>query len=385
MNSDKSGLAARGAYTAHDLSGTISAGTRKNNSGLTRRGSHTVHHLPATVDTVQWGYFDGSIEPVLRVKSGDYVEIECLCHHAGDAPDFLMDDAIREIYERIPEDTRAPGVHILTGPIYVEDAEPGDTLECRVLHMEPRLPYGVNFIAEWGLLHEEFGRKEHVVVYEADVHKNVARPIFLYEYDSPEKGVPGRFTTVQPSARKPAPEGIAVPLRLHFGTAGVCPPAEGRINTIPPGPFGGNVDNREFLVGTAMFYPVFRKGALFWAGDAHFAEGDGEVSGTAIEAHINATIQLVLHKGKGVHNPGRTMKNPVLETPDLWITHGFNEDLDEAAREAVLEMIDLLVREWGISRVEAYSLCSVAGDLRITQVVDGVNGAHMALRRVITR
>lgn len=358
-----------------------------NKSGVMNTGHHTIHHLPASLDTIQWGYFDGSVEPVLRVNSGDYVEIECLCHHAGDAADYLMDEAIREIYEKVPEETRAPGVHILTGPIYVEDAEPGDTLECRLLHMEPRLPYGVNFTASWGLLHEEFDRKEHVIIYEADVHKNVARPVFQYEYDSPEISVPGRFTNVDPSERWPGPEGIAVPLRMHFGTAGVCPAEDGKLSTVPPGSAGGNVDNREFVAGTAMFYPVFRKGALFSAGDTHFAEGDGEVNGTAIEAHVNATIQLILHKGKGkgVHNPGRSMKNPVLETPDLWISHGFNEDLDEAARDAVMEMIDLLVREWGISRVEAYSLCSIAGDLRVTQVVDGVKGIHMAIRRDIKR
>jgi len=339
---------------------------------------HKVHHLPATLETIQWGYFDGDVPPALRINSGDYVEIECLAHHAGDAADVMMDDAIREIYEKVPEETRAPGVHILTGPIYVEGAEPGDVLECRVLHMEPRLKYGINFVAHWGLLHEEFDKKEHVLVYEADTHKGVARPVFQYEYDSPEKPIPGRFTTVDPSQRKPVSEGIAVPLRFHFGTAGVCPDQDGKVSTVPPGRFGGNVDNREFVAGTSMFYPVIRKGALFWAGDTHFAEGDGEVNGTAIEAHVNATIQLILHKDK-------KLKNPVLETPDMWISHGFNEDLDEATREAVLEMIDLLVREWGITRVEAYSLCSVAGDLRITQVVDGVKGAHMAMPRNIKR
>lgn len=354
-------------------------------SAQVRPGKHQLHHLPATIDTVQWGYFDSTTKPVLQVRSGDYVEIECLCHHAGDAHDYVMDDVVREIYAHIPEEDRGPGVHLLTGPIYVEDAEPGDTLECRLLHTAPRLPYGVNFLANWGVLYEEFDRKEHVIIYEADVHKNVARPVFRFEYDSPEKAVPGRYTEVDHSARIPTPEGVAVPLRMHFGTAGVCPPEDGRIDTVPPGSFGGNMDNREFLAGTSMFYPVFREGALFWAGDTHFAQGDGEVSGTAIEAHVNATIQLVLHKGKGVHNPGRTMKNPVLETPELWITHGFDEDLDEAVREAVLEMIDLLVREWGIDRTEAYSLCSVAGDLRVTQVVDRVKGAHMAMRRDIKR
>lgn len=343
------------------------------------------HELKATLETVQWGAFNGAVKPVLNVASGDIVKIECLCHHAGDAPELLMDDAIRAIYDGIPEEARTPGVHILTGPIYVEGAEPGDTLECRVLAMEPRLKHGVNFQGKWGVLDKEFGSREHVVIFEADVKAGTARALFQFPYDSPEgRGVPGRYTTVPHSARTPALEGIVVPLRLHFGTAGVCPPADGPISTVPPGVHGGNVDNREFVAGTSMFYPVHRKGALFWAGDTHFAEGDGEVNGTAIEAHVNATIQLVLHKASD-RNLGGRARNPVLETPEFWICHGFSEDLDEAVREAVLEMIDLLGREWGLSREEAYALCSVAGDLRVTQVVDGVKGAHIAMRRDLKR
>ena len=342
-------------------------------SNLNRCG-HELHHLKATVETIQWGAFDSSTKPVLTVQSGDYIEIECLTHHAGDAVDFLMDEDVRKIYEAIPEEARGPGAHIVTGPIYVTDAEPGDALECRVLQMRPRLKYGLNFVGRWGLLDKEFEGKEHVFVYEADVESGVARAVFQYAYDSPIRRVPGRITTVRASDRKPALEGIRVPLRFHFGTAGVCPAGEGKISTIPPGNHGGNVDNREFVAGTSMFYPVHQKGALFWAGDTHFSQGDGEVNGTAIEGHINATIQLVLHKG-------RHLKSPILETPEAWVTHGFNEDLDEAVRGAVLEMIDVLHRKWNLSRLEAYSLCSVAGDLRVTQVVDGVKGAHMAIRR----
>ncbi|MCB1884237.1 MAG: acetamidase/formamidase family protein [Geminicoccaceae bacterium] len=162
-----------------------------------------IHHVKASLETVQWGAFDAGTKPICRVASGDIVEIECLCHHAGDAAELLMDDAIRAIYDGIPEETRAPGVHIITGPIFVEGAMPGDTLECRVLDMRPRLNYGVNFAGSWGLLHEEFGRKEHVIVYEADIPAGVLRPLFQYEYDSPEKGIPGRYTTVTPRSASP--------------------------------------------------------------------------------------------------------------------------------------------------------------------------------------
>jgi len=332
------------------------------------------HIVRATPETVQWGGFDASLAPVHRVHSGDVVLVECLAHHAGDAPDLLFDDGVRAVYEGIPREQRAPGVHIVTGPIYVEHAEPGDALECRVLKLEPRLAYGSNFSANWGLLYDEFGKREHVVIYEADVDANVARAVFQYEFPNPPLAYPGLITEPASVERLPALHDVTIPLRLHMGTAGVAPSEDGKVSTIPPGRHGGNVDNREFVVGTAMYYPVIRQGALFWAGDAHFAQGDGEVNGTGIEAHLNATLQLIVHKDM-------PLNTPVLETPDLWMCHGFNEDLDEAVKQAVLETIDFLTRRWGVSREEAYSVVGLAGDLRVTQVVDGVKGAHMAIRK----
>jgi acetamidase/formamidase len=340
------------------------------------RAPSAVHLLPATPDTVQWGYFDAATPPVLRVASGDVVVVECLAHHAGDAPELMMDDGVRTVYDAIPAAERGPGAHIVTGPIHVEGAEPGDTLECRVLALEPRLAYGANFSANWGLLYEEFGRTEHVVIYEADVDAGVARAVGQYAYPAPALPHPGTITPPGSVERRPALDGIVVPLRLHLGTAGVAPAEDGRVSTVPPGRHGGNVDNREYLAGTTMYYPVLRPGALFWAGDTHFAQGDGEISGTAIEAHLNATVQLIVRKDFPV-------RNPVLETPSAWACHGFDRDLDVAVRDAALETIGFLERHWGVTRQEAYSLCSVAADLRVTQVVDGVKGAHMTIRKDI--
>ncbi len=332
------------------------------------------HLVRATPETVQWGAFDPSVPPVRRVASGDIVLLECLAHHAGDAPDLMMDDGVRAVYEGIPREERQPGVHIVTGPIHVEGAQPGDTLECRVLKLEPRLPYGSNFLANWGLLYEEFGRTEHVIIYEADVDAGVARAVFQYAFPNPPLEHPGLITEPTSVQRLPALPNVTIPLRLHMGTAGVAPAGDERVSTIPPGAHGGNVDNREYVVGTTMYYPVNHEGALFWAGDTHFAQGDGEVNGTAIEAHVNATLQLILRKDMPINTP-------VLETPEHWICHGFDEDLDQAVQQAVLETIGFLQRRWGVSRDEAYSVCSLAGDLRVTQVVDGVKGAHMAVRK----
>ena len=340
-------------------------------------GEPTLHVLKATPETVQWGYFDRKTSPVLHVRSGDIVAIESLTHHAGDAPDLMMDDAIKHVYDTIPFAERGPGVHLVTGPVYVQGAEVGDVLECRVLDLTPRLLYGSNFEANWGLLYEEFDRKEHVVIWEADTRLGVAYAAFQYPFPG-KLEIPGTITSPASITRAHALSNISVPLRLHLGTAGVAPALDGRISTIPPGNFGGNVDNRWFGPGTSMFYPVLNDGALFWCGDSHFAEGDGEISGTAIEGHLNATIQLTVHKDLHIHNP-------VLETRDAWMCHAFDRDLNEAMRLAALEAIDFLVNRENLTRQEAYSLLSVAGDFHVTQVVDDVKGIHVVLRRDFRR
>jgi len=333
----------------------------------------TLHELAATPDTVNWGFFDNSVDPVCRVESGDVVRIETVSHHAGDAPDYMMDDGVRAIYEAIGPEQRGPGVHVVTGPIYVEGAEPGDVLECRILHLEPRLPYGINLSANWGLLYDDFDQREYVTLYEVDEGTHTARAVFQYEY-------PGAYeetgAIVEPDSvtRTQALDGVRVPVRYHFGTAGVAPADGGQIDSVPPGVFGGNVDNRHFTVGSSMYYPVQVEGGLFTAGDSHIAEGDGEISGTAIEAHVDGLVQFVVRDDLDV-------TTPTLETPTHWMTHAFDEDLDEAIRLAALEMVDFLERNEGLSRPDAYSLLSVAADFHATQVVNGEQGMHCMLRK----
>src|SRR5580700_4830584 len=147
-----------------------------------------LHVLPATKKTVHWGYFSSNLAPALRVRSGDLVQVEAVTHHAGDAPHLLMDDGIRQLFNDIPEDDRYPGVHILTGPIYVEDARPGDMLEVRYYEMTPRLLYGSNLAANWGYLYKEFGEKERVTIYSIDTNSNQAEAVFAYDY-------PGKYMT----------------------------------------------------------------------------------------------------------------------------------------------------------------------------------------------
>ncbi|MHB1691300.1 MAG: acetamidase/formamidase family protein [Thiomonas sp.] len=333
------------------------------------------HELPATLATVHWGYFDAGLAPALRIRSGDVVRAEAVTHHAGDAPDLMMDDAVRALYETIPEEDRNPGVHLMTGPIHVEDARPGDMLEVRYLQMLPRFRYGSNLAAHWGHLYKEMGEKERVTIYQIEPDCNTASA--LYAFDYPGKYlVPGKLTRRGTCTCEPALGGIRVPVRPHLGTAGVAPDAMGRVSTVPPGAHGGNIDNWRIGAGSTMYYPVAVPGALFSIGDPHISQGDGEISGTAIEASLNVMFQVVLRKD--FHFP-----SPLLETPDTWIVHGFDEDLDVAMKNAARDMLQLLVDKHGLSRDDAYSLMSVSADFGVTQVVDGRQGVHCKMPRGI--
>ena len=334
-----------------------------------------LHHLRATPQTVHWGYFDAALAPVLRVKSGDLVQAEAITHHAGDAPDLMMDEGVTSIFTGIPEGDRNPGVHIMTGPIYLEDARPGDMLEVRYLSMTPRCSYGSNLAANWGYLYKEFGETERVTIYALD--PNAGQAEALYAYDFPGKYLtPGTITHCPVCDRQPALVGVRVPARPHLGTAGVALDVACRVSTIPPGPHGGNIDNWRIGAGATMYYPVQVDGALFSIGDPHVSQGDGEISGTAIEASLNVLMQIVLRRDFSL--PG-----PLLETPKFWMAHGFDEDLNVATRKAALDMIGLLTEHIGLSRPDAYSLMSVAADFAVTQVVDGRQGAHVRIPRTL--
>lgn len=361
-----------------------------------RSAGANVHHLMATPETCFWGFFDRSLPPVLRVRSGDLVFIETLTHQAGDAPDLLMDVGIRAVYEGIPPEQRGPGVHIMTGPVFVEGAVPGDTLEVRILDVTPRLAFGTNIAAWWGYLYTDFN-KERITIYAIDSGAGVARGAFAFDFiTTPLYTQPGVISPVRAGGREVALPGISVPLRPHLGVMGVAPAESGRFNSIPPGAFGGNVDNWRIGPGATMYYPVFNEGALFFAGDPHMAEGDGELSGTALEASANVWVQLTVHRDMPI-------SGPLLETSTHWYTHGFSSnaalatgptapsdvsfpppgDLNEAMRVAANAMLAFLIRRNGLSRDDAYSLMSVAADFGVTQVVDVRQGIHCGIPKSI--
>ena len=334
-----------------------------------------LHHLRATPETVHWGYFHPNIKPALRVKSGDLILAEAITHHAGDAPDLMMDETISKIFETIPTEERAPGVHIMTGPIHVEGAEPGDMLEVRYFRMVPRCNYGSNLAANWGHLYQEFDEQERVTIYELDPNANTAKALYAYDFEG-KYLIPGTITHCPECDREPALEGVRVPARPHLGTAGVAPAVDERVSTIPPGEHGGNIDNWRIGAGATMYYPVQVKGGLFSIGDPHVSQGDGEISGTAIEASLDVLFQIVLRKDF-------EFPSPLLETPEHWIVHGFDEDLNKAMKDASTKMLSLLTDHQRLSRNDAYSLMSVATDFGVTQVVDGTQGIHVKVDRGI--
>ncbi len=344
-------------------------------SGRTPQPRATTHTLEATIESVHWGYFDQARAPVLRVESGDLVRIETLTGHAGEAPELMLDDAIAAIYAAVTD--RGPGPHVLTGPVWVADAEPGDALAVEILELHPRHPYGSNIAGWWGSLYEEFGRQERITIYHLDTEAGLARAAFAFEHPV-QPSRPGLIIRADEVLRQPALEGVTVPLRPHFGCSGVAPGAPGRHDTTPPWPFGGNVDNRHFGPGSRMYYPVQVAGALWSAGDPHAAEGDGEANGTAIESSLHALVRLVLHKAMPL--PG-----PLLETDTHWMPHGFGPTLDDAMRQATLHTLAFLTSRFGLSRWDAYSLTSTAIDFAVTQVVNTQVGIHASIpKRLFT-
>src|SRR5436190_5007841 len=312
-----------------------------------------LHKLDPTPATVAYGHYDPKSEPGLRIASGDVLVARTLITstpprlEGAGVPADQVEQSLRDIVANVKD--RGPGGHILTGPVYVEGAEPGDVLEVRIQKVELAIPYAYNaFGVGRGYLPNDFPYSKMKII-PLDKEKMVAH-----------------F----------AP-GIEIPLHPFFGSMGVAPPESvGRIDSAPPWIHGGNLDNKDLVAGTTLYLPVHVNGALFEVGDGHAGQGNGEVDITALETSLIGTFQLVVRKD--MH-----LKWPRAETPTHYITMGLNEDLGEATRSAIREMIDYLVSEKHLSRDDAYMLSSVAADLSITELVDGNKGVHMMIPKSI--
>jgi acetamidase/formamidase len=303
-------------------------------------------------ETIHWGYWDGSLAPVLNVASGDRVTIECVSGNPEWMPpsstSFEVLPELRNIHQQVK---RGTGNHILTGPIFVRGAAVGDVLEVKILEIELRQNWGYNlFRAYGGTLPEEF-------------------PYYRIIYLSLDKT----------SNMATLPSGLKVPMRPFFGQLGVAPPKDfGRQNSKEPREFGGNIDCKELTAGSIIYLPVWNEGALFSTGDGHAAQGDGEVDGTAIETALTGTFEFRVRKDL-------RWRLPRAETATHLITFGLDADLDDAARQALHEMIDWIAGLAGIARDEAYALTSIAADLHVTQTVNFIKGVHAMIDKSILR
>lgn len=424
-----------------------------NGSGWSQRAiaqTTADHYLPANADTVHWGYFSQSLEPQLVVESGDTITVETLTHHANDDASLMVtgDPGAESVYEWTEDfkgvDRRGAGstdpevytvgsgegagVHILTGPIYINGAEPGDVLEVEILEVAPRpsanpeypgRTFGSNAAAWWGFHYndmiEEPGDREVITIYELDSSGEEDYATALYNYrwtpqtdpygvvheiiDYP--GVPVDHDTVDKNYE--VLEGVRVPVRPHFGVIGLAPAEADIVDSVPPSYFGGNIDNWRIGEGATMYYPVAVEGGLLSMGDPHAAQGDSELAGTAIETSLTGTIRVTVHKQEDLEDTIlEGLYYPLLETDDEYIVHGFsyanyladlgetaqqdiyaNSSVDKAMRDAFRKMRHFLMTTQGLSEDEAVSLMSVAADFGITQVVDGNWGVHGVIKKEV--
>lgn len=322
------------------------------------------YEVLSTPENVIWGeLFKPDSEPILRVRSGDRITMQTVSHEGiladqGDTIEFLTGGGIAES-DVLPDQLKikaevektGPGPHVITGPVYVEGAEPGDVLEIKTLNIDYRVPYGVisNRHGRGSLPGEypENGEPIYTKVIPIDRENDIG--IF-----KPTNGLPN----------------LNIPLKPFMGLMGVVPAdPEDAVNSVPPGLYGGNVDIKLLGVGSSLYLPVQVPGALFYSGDPHCAQGNGEVALTAIECSLTPTFELIVHKGM-------TLEAPVGETEDAWIAVGLDQDLDEAMKKSVREYLRITNEEYGLTKPDALLFGSAAIDFEVSQVVDIVKGIH---------
>jgi len=444
----KSAFAATGGAAALTAGGASLMTSAQAQTAAARQGRPNHHYLPATAETVHWGYFSKLLKPQVEIESGDYVTIETLTHHANDDADRMVKgDAGAESVFLWTKDEKGVnrrgagpidgkllgrgsgegfGVHICTGPVFVKSAAPGDILEVRIIDVKPRpcanpqfsgKSFGSNAAAWWGFHYKELltepKPREVITIYEIDAtgQRNWAQAAYNYRWtpqtdpfgvvhktiDYP--GVPVDPGTIKKNEN--ILKNVRIPIRPHFGVVALAPKEADVVDSIPPGYFGGNIDNWRIGKGATMYYPVAVAGALFSVGDPHASQGDSELCGTAIECSLTGTFQLIVHKQSSLTGTSLADLNyPLLETQDEWLVHGFSyanylaelgekaqqtiyekSSVDLALKDAFRKMRHFLMTTKGLSEDEAISLMSIAVDFGVTQVVDGNWGVHAVMKK----
>jgi len=307
------------------------------------------HRIDAAPETVHWGYFDATLPPVLTIDSGESVTIATVSATPDQLPasssGLTVPASLPAIHEKVTRRV-IPG-HICVGPVAVRGAKPGQTLQVDIERIDLHYDWGFNVVRPLA----------GALPYDFDEHRLVHIPL-----DS--DAMVGRL-----------PWGIDIPLKPFFGVMGVAPPPGwGVIGTPPPRKNGGNLDNKELVAGTTLYLPIFADGALFSVGDGHGAQGDGEVCITAIETGLVGTFRLSLRDDL-------PLEWPMGETPTHVMTMAFDPDLDTCVVIALRSMLDLICARTSMDRYQAHALCSLAADLRVTQVVNGNKGIHVMLEK----
>ncbi len=447
----KSAFVAAGGATALGSGGlSLVTPAMAQAAAMRQPGQRNHYHLPANADTVHWGYFSKLLAPRVEVDSGDFVTIEALTHHANDDAELMIngDPGAESVYfwskgkKNVDRRGAGPmdaslfgrgageglGVHICTGPVFVRGAEPGDVLEVRIVDVQPRpsanpdhkgKAFGSNAAAWWGYHYKDLltdpKPREVITIYEIDARgdRNWAKAVYNYQWvpqtdpfgvvhqtiDYP--GVPVDHSTVKKNFG--VLKDVRVPIRPHFGMIALAPREADMVDSIPPGYFGGNMDNWRIGKGATMYYPVAVEGALLSVGDSHASQGDSEVCGTAVECSLTGTFQLIVHKKSDLAGTAlEGLDFPMLETKDDWVVHGFTfanylaelgddaqseiyskSSVDGAMRDAFRKMRQFLMHAKGLTEDEAISLMSIGVDFGITQVVDGNWGVHAVIRKDI--
>lgn len=356
------------------------------------------HYLGTDVNTVTWGRLPNKdTAPALVIKSGETVTIDTLSHEGiledqgknpiayfgkfGIAEDQVLDDAKEIASSNLPHNFDEDGPHVITGPIFVEEAQPGDVLKVEVLSLTPRVPYGIITNRHYkGALPEEFpeneGRQEGASAENYELYNNVS--IF-----APIKEVDGSYYCYLDDPNQEETN-LWFPIHPFLGTMGVAANSSESASTVPPTRLGGNLDINELGEGSTLYLPVDVNGALFYTGDPHFAQGDGEVALTALEGSLRATVRLTVLKNGTEDIVGNSNDFTMAfgETQDYWIPIGLNEDLDEAMKQSVRESIDFISEQFSIQRSVAYAYLSAATDYEVSQVIDKTKGIHALIPKI---
>jgi len=305
------------------------------------------HLLPATMETTQWGWFNNAQPPVLHVNSGDSIVFETMMH----AHNQVVPGTTIEQIKKTRTDFPGRGPHTLTGPVYIEGAEPGDVLKVRINKIVPRA-YGTNF--------------------------NVPGMFGQFPSKFPEGQVKYFYLDLERKVAEFAP-GIEIPLAPFPGTLGVARAEPGQYSSVPPGRYAGNIDVRELTEGATLYVPVFVKGALLWTGDSHAAQGNGEINLTALETaykEMNVTVEVV---------KSMPLEWPRIETKDAWITLGIDRDLNKALDLLKAETGKVLTDQRKVPTGQVDKVMMATWDCRISQVVDVNKGIHCFTAKSGTR